>query len=97
MLEVSSIKYDIAVPTALTAPACAPLQTAIAPTRQEFGMKPMNCPGHCLVFKQIKRSYKELPIRFGDFGVLHRHAIKCRVKYAGLGVLMKTTKSLDVT
>ncbi|XP_045805575.1 threonine--tRNA ligase, mitochondrial 1-like isoform X1 [Trifolium pratense] len=39
--------------------------------KQEFGLKPMNCPGHCLVFKHKVRSYRELPIRFADFGVLH--------------------------
>jgi threonyl-tRNA synthetase len=38
-----------------------------------FAMKPMNCPGHCLMFDHKKRSYRELPIRFADFGVLHRN------------------------
>ena len=42
---------------------------------QGFGMKPMNCPGHCLMFDNTVRSYKELPIRYGDFGVLHRNEI----------------------
>ena len=42
---------------------------------QGFGMKPMNCPGHCLMFDSTVRSYRELPIRFGDFGVLHRNEI----------------------
>lgn len=40
-----------------------------------FGLKPMNCPGHCLIFKNQIHSYKELPIRFADFGVLHRNEI----------------------
>ena len=40
---------------------------------QEFAMKPMNCPGHCLMFASKKRSYRELPLRFADFGVLHRN------------------------
>ncbi len=39
---------------------------------QEFGLKPMNCPGHCLMFKHRKRSYRELPIRLADFGVRNR-------------------------
>ncbi|KAK2637618.1 hypothetical protein Ddye_025413 [Dipteronia dyeriana] len=39
---------------------------------QEFAMKPMNCPGHCLMFEQLVRSYNELPLRLADFGVLHR-------------------------
>ena len=42
---------------------------------QGFGLKPMNCPGHCLMFDSIARSYKELPIRMADFGVLHRNEI----------------------
>ena len=42
---------------------------------QGFGMKPMNCPGHCLMFDSTVRSYRELPIRYGDFGVLHRNEI----------------------
>lgn len=42
---------------------------------QGFGMKPMNCPGHCLMFDSTIRSYRELPLRFGDFGVLHRNEI----------------------
>jgi len=40
---------------------------------QEFALKPMNCPGHCLMFAHRIRSYRELPIRFADFGVLHRN------------------------
>jgi threonyl-tRNA synthetase len=42
---------------------------------QGFGLKPMNCPGHCLMFDSKARSYKELPIRYADFGVLHRNEI----------------------
>lgn len=42
---------------------------------QEFGMKPMNCPGHCLMFGHRIRSYRELPIRMADFGVLHRNEL----------------------
>jgi len=42
---------------------------------QEFGLKPMNCPGHCLMFKHRKRSYRELPMRLADFGVLHRNEL----------------------
>ena len=42
---------------------------------QGFGLKPMNCPGHCLMFDNIARSYKELPLRFADFGVIHRNEI----------------------
>jgi len=42
----------------------------------EFGLKPMNCPGHCLMFRNQQRSHRELPLRFADFGVLHRNEIK---------------------
>merc|ERR1711939_677388 len=38
-------------------------------------MKPMNCPGHCLMFKHRTRSYRELPVRFADFGTLHRNEL----------------------
>lgn len=41
--------------------------------KQEFGLKPMNCPGHCLIFDHRVRSYRELPLRLADFGVLHRN------------------------
>jgi len=40
---------------------------------REMGMKPMNCPGHCLIFRSKVRSYKELPMRMAEFGVLHRN------------------------
>ncbi len=42
---------------------------------QEFGMKPMNCPAHCLLFAHRIRSYRELPFRVADFGVLHRNEL----------------------
>ncbi|XP_024357785.1 threonine--tRNA ligase, mitochondrial 1 isoform X1 [Physcomitrium patens] len=43
--------------------------------KQEFGLKPMNCPGHCLIFDHRVRSYRELPLRLADFGVLHRNEL----------------------
>ena len=36
-----------------------------------FGLKPMNCPGHALMFGFKRRSYRELPMRIADFGRLH--------------------------
>lgn len=33
----------------------------------------MNCPSHCLIFNVRERSYRELPIRMADFGILHRN------------------------
>jgi len=35
----------------------------------------MNCPGHCLAFNFTQKSYKDLPIRMADFGVLHRNEL----------------------
>lgn len=40
---------------------------------QDYALKPMNCPGHCLIFKDRKRSYRDLPIRMAEFGQVHRH------------------------
>lgn len=40
-----------------------------------FAMKPMNCPGHCLMFDNRTRSWRELPLRYADFGVLHRNEL----------------------
>lgn len=43
--------------------------------KEMFGLKPMNCPGHCLIFDHGVRTYKELPLRMADFGVLHRNEL----------------------
>ena len=40
---------------------------------REFGVKPMNCPSHCLLFSERRHSYRELPKRIADFGRLHRY------------------------
>jgi threonyl-tRNA synthetase len=39
---------------------------------QELGVKPMNCPGHCVMYAAQVHSYRELPLRYADFGRLHR-------------------------
>jgi len=41
--------------------------------KHDFAVKPMNCPGHVQVFKQGVRSYRELPLRYGEFGACHRN------------------------
>lgn len=41
--------------------------------KRTFALKPMNCPGHCVMFGHRERSYRELPLRMADFGVLHRN------------------------
>ncbi|PKI85225.1 threonine--tRNA ligase [Malassezia vespertilionis] len=46
---------------------------SLAVDKETFALKPMNCPGHCLMFANRDRSYKELPLRFADFGVIHRN------------------------
>lgn len=40
---------------------------------QQFALKPMNCPGHMLIYKNALRSYRDLPIRMAEFGHVHRH------------------------
>ncbi|MGN6529018.1 MAG: threonine--tRNA ligase [Burkholderiaceae bacterium] len=41
--------------------------------KREYALKPMNCPGHILIFKQGIKSYRDLPLRFGEFGNCHRN------------------------
>ena len=41
--------------------------------KREYALKPMNCPGHVLIFKSQMRSYRDLPIRYGEFGQCHRN------------------------
>ena len=40
---------------------------------QEYGIKPMNCLGHIQVFKQTQKSYRDLPLKYYEYGVVHRH------------------------
>jgi threonyl-tRNA synthetase len=41
--------------------------------KREYALKPMNCPGHVLIFKHGLRSYRDLPMRYGEFGQCHRN------------------------
>jgi len=43
--------------------------------KESYSLKPMNCPEAALVFSSTKRSYKELPLRFAEFGILHRNEL----------------------
>jgi len=43
--------------------------------QQDFGVKPMNCPGHLLIYKNKRYSYRDLPLRMGEFGLVHRHEL----------------------
>jgi threonyl-tRNA synthetase len=41
--------------------------------KREYALKPMNCPGHVLIFNSHMRSYRDLPLRYGEFGQCHRN------------------------
>ncbi|CCK70636.1 threonine--tRNA ligase MST1 KNAG_0E03820 [Huiozyma naganishii CBS 8797] len=42
-------------------------------SKETYGLKPMNCPGHCVMFRKFDHSYNELPLRYTDFSPLHRN------------------------
>jgi threonyl-tRNA synthetase len=42
---------------------------------QNFAIKPMNCPGACLVYRSRRHSYRDLPLRYAEFGHVHRHEL----------------------
>jgi len=54
---------------------------------EEYSLKPMNCPSHCLIYMNRARSYKELPLRIADFAYLHRNELG-----GVLGGLTRVTK-----
>ena len=41
--------------------------------KRSYALKPMNCPGHIIIFKQGIKSYRDLPLRYGEFGACHRN------------------------
>ena len=47
--------------------------TTVTEDEREFAIKPMNCPGHVQIFKHGLRSYRELPYRVAEFGIVHRY------------------------
>ncbi|MDE2249887.1 MAG: threonine--tRNA ligase [Gammaproteobacteria bacterium] len=49
------------------------MYTTQTPDERVYAIKPMNCPGHVQIFKQGIRSYRDLPIRFAEFGKVHRY------------------------
>jgi threonyl-tRNA synthetase len=57
---------------------CSHHSHAEGETEEPFstGLKPMNCPGHCLTFKAESKSYRDLPVRYSDFSSLHRNEAK---------------------
>jgi threonyl-tRNA synthetase len=42
---------------------------------EEYAIKPMNCPGHTLIYSNNRHSYRDLPIRMAEFGIVHRHEL----------------------
>ncbi|MFH1391372.1 MAG: threonine--tRNA ligase [Candidatus Diapherotrites archaeon] len=42
---------------------------------EEYAVKPMNCPGHILIYANKRHSYRDLPIRMAEFGIVHRHEL----------------------
>lgn len=46
-----------------------------APRMQEYGVKPMNCPGHVMLYKNEIHSYRDLPLRLFEFGTVYRHEL----------------------
>ena len=53
----------------------APTESSDPNVIETYGLKPMNCPGHCILFRSKRRTYKELPIRYAEFSPLHRNEI----------------------
>jgi len=50
-----------------------PLMYFVDVEKQEYAVKPMNCPGHILIYKSHRHSYRELPIRFFELGTVYRY------------------------
>ncbi|KAL1882312.1 threonyl-tRNA synthetase [Diaporthe australafricana] len=58
-----------------TTTAASGEEGAAAEEEDEYGLKPMNCPGHCIIFAARRHSYRDLPIRYADFSPLHRNEV----------------------
>lgn len=74
MFTVTSTSPSRRDPPAVAAAAEEENADAVA-EEDEYGLKPMNCPGHCLIFNTHRHSYRDLPIRYADFSPLHRNEI----------------------
>lgn len=61
------------VPPAVAASSSSSASVSASDSVELHALKPMNCPSHCLIYASRVRSYRELPIRLADFGVLHRN------------------------
>jgi threonyl-tRNA synthetase len=49
------------------------MYTTSTPDERTFAIKPMNCPGHCQIYNQGLKSYKDLPLKLSEFGKVHRY------------------------
>jgi len=49
------------------------MYTTVTPDERTFAIKPMNCPGHCQIYNQGLKSYKDLPLKLSEFGKVHRY------------------------
>lgn len=75
MFTVTSTSPSRRDTPAATAETAARENADAAAEEDEYGLKPMNCPGHCLIFNTHRHSYRDLPIRYADFSPLHRNEI----------------------
>lgn len=71
--------YTKTAQTEKTASCCGEGENGSAAAEEEdegeYGLKPMNCPGHCIIFASKRHSYRDLPVRYADFSPLHRNEI----------------------
>ncbi|CVK84638.1 related to threonine--tRNA ligase [Fusarium mangiferae] len=76
--DMYAVRGNTEPPPAQHDGCCGSDQKDLKPDEEEegdYGLKPMNCPGHCLIFASKNRSYRDLPIRYADFSPLHRNEI----------------------
>jgi threonyl-tRNA synthetase len=71
----SSVSSPVSSPPSAEERTCCPSHAHAGSVvdEPEVGLKPMNCPGHCVIFASASRSYRELPLRLADFSPLHRN------------------------
>ena len=58
----------------------------------DMGLKPMNCPGHCLLYASSSVSYRDLPIRYAEFSSLHRYKVNFINR---IGLLLTKTQYVE--
>ncbi|KAM0197530.1 hypothetical protein ACHAPI_004995 [Fusarium lateritium] len=76
--DMYAVRGNTEPPPAQHDGCCGSNQENLKPDEEEegdYGLKPMNCPGHCLIFASKRHSYRDLPIRYADFSPLHRNEI----------------------